>query len=277
MEFIDRVRAAYDQDPEHEWQRLETRAQMRLEHLITRYALERHLPAPARGSHVLDAGGGPGRYAIELAERGYQVTLFDLSPALLNLARQRIAQTDVAVQQCIKGVIEGSITDISCFPAENFDAVLCLGGPLSHLIEPEARKQALREFTRVMRPRALLFISVMNRFGAYRSAVQWPDSFGQAFPHLLETGVTTIGPHDAPAYLFLPEEFVAVLEEEDLTVEHLYGCNGIGAHLQEENLMALMADPERWPTWCAVLLATCGHPSVVGVSNHLLAVARRTP
>lgn len=275
MDSIDQVRAAYDRNPEHEWQRLEIRAQMRLEYLITRHALEHHLPGPDRCSHVLDAGGGPGRYAIELAEWGYQVTLFDLSPALLELARQRIAQRDVAVQQRIRGVVEGSITDMSCFPSEHFDAVLCLGGPLSHLIEPEAQKQALRELVRVLRPGASMFVSVMNRLGAYRSAVQWPDSFAQVFPHLPKTGVMTIGPYDAPTYLFVPEEFVAALEDEGLTVEHLYGCNGIGAHLQEENLVMLMADPERWPVWCDVLLATCDHPSVVGVSNHLLAVARR--
>lgn len=275
MASVDRVRAAYDQDPENEWWRLERRAQMRLEYLITLHALERHLPAPDPSSRILDAGGGPGRYAIELAKRGYRVTLFDLSPALLSLARRRIAQAGVAVQQRIEGVVEGSITDLSCFPSEQFDAILCLGGPLSHLIEPEAQRQALAEFTRVSRPGAPLFISVMNRFGAYRSAVQWPDSFTQFFPHVLETGVTAIGPHDAPTYLFLPEEFVATLEQEGLSVEHLYGCNGLGAHLEEANLTALMADPERWSLWCDVLLATCDHPNVVGVSNHVLAVARR--
>jgi hypothetical protein len=36
-----------------------------------------------------------------------------------------------------------------------------------------------------------------------------------------------------------------------------------------------MDDPQRWPAWRDVLLATCDHPNVVGVSNHLLAVARR--
>jgi 2-polyprenyl-3-methyl-5-hydroxy-6-metoxy-1,4-benzoquinol methylase len=275
MDSIDRVRAAYDQDPEHEWQRLKQRAQMRLEYLITLHALERHLPAPDLCSHILDAGGGPGRYTIELAKRGYQMTLYDLSPALLHLARQRIAQTDVEVQQRIKGVIEGSITDMSCFPAEQFDAVLCLGGPLSHLVQAEARRQALRELVRVMRAGALLFISVLNRLGAYRSAVQWPDSFDRIFADLPRSGVMTIGPHDAPVYLFVPEEFVAALEQAGLSVEHLFGCNGIGAHLQEENLLALIADPQRWPLWCDVLLTTSDHPHVIGVSNHVLAVARR--
>ena len=40
-------------------------------------AMEEYLPPPPTG--LLDCGGGPGRYAIELTRRGYQVTLFDLS------------------------------------------------------------------------------------------------------------------------------------------------------------------------------------------------------
>jgi hypothetical protein len=116
----------------------------------------------------------------------------------------------------------------------------------------------------------------MNRFGAYRSAVQWPDCYSQFFPHLPVTGTTTIGADAAPAYFFLPDEFVDVLTAAGLTVQRLYGCNGLGAHLQEDHLSTLMADPQRWPAWRDQLLATADHPAIVGVSNHLLAVAYRT-
>ena len=272
---LDRVRAAYDRDPEGEWQRFQARAQMCLEWMITMHALERHLPEPEHAPYVLDAGGGPGRYAIALAGRGYRVTLFDLSPALLEFARRKIAQAGEAVRQRVVAVIEGSITDLSCLPAERFDAILCLGGPLSHLVAPGARRRALAELRRVARPGALLFISVMNRLGAYRSVVQWPGCFAQAFPRLPETGITEIGPGAAPTYCFLPGEFVDTLQAAGLSIERLYGCQGLGAHLQEEHLRALMDDPQRWPAWRDVLLATCDHPNVVGVSNHLLAVARR--
>lgn len=88
---IDDTRSAYDQDPDREWNRLDAGAQARLEGIITRYALGRHLPAAESGIRVLDAGGGPGRYTIALAEQGYHVTLLDLSPRLLDLARCKIA------------------------------------------------------------------------------------------------------------------------------------------------------------------------------------------
>lgn len=270
---IARVRAAYDSDPQREWDRLTTRAQFRLEYLITMHALARQLPPVDRPRRVLDAGGGPGRYTIALAARGYTLTLLDLSPGLLDLARARIAAAGEAVLGRVEAIAAGSITDLSGFPAGHFDAVLCLGGPLSHLPEAAQRSGAVAELRRVVAPGGRLFVSVMNRLGAYRSVVQWPGCYPQYLPHLPQSGLATIGP-GAPAYHFLPEEFVALLAGADLEVLDLYGCNGIGAHLQEDHLLALMADPVRWPEWERLLLATSNHPSVVGVSNHLLAVAR---
>ena len=60
-------------------------------------------------------------------------------------------------------------------------------------------------------------------------------------------------------------------------MERLYGCGGLGAHMHEERLASLMDDQERWTLWRRVLLATCDHPNVVGVSNRVLAIARRAP
>ena len=47
------------------------------------------------GKRILDAGCGTGAFAVEAARRGAQVVAIDLSPTLVNLARERIAQ-DVA-------------------------------------------------------------------------------------------------------------------------------------------------------------------------------------
>ena len=156
-----------------------------------------------RPCHVLDAGGGPGRYTLALAAQGYTMSLFDLSPALLALARQRIAESAPAVRERVPAVAEGSITDLARFGDEQFDAVLCLGGVLSHVIEAVPRRQALAELRRVAKPGALLFIAVMNRLGAYRSTVQWPNCYTQYFPYLPETGIAAIGPGGALTYYFL--------------------------------------------------------------------------
>src|SRR5215212_4962852 len=201
------VRMAYDRYPEREWNRLVGGAQARLEYLITTHALQQHLPSPDPAHHLLDAGGGTGRYTLALAARGYYMTLLDLSPALLSLARQQIAQAPLAIQQRIEAIEEGSITDLSRFGDQQFDAVLCLGGPLSHILEQSERQHALHELGRVARVGAPLFISVMNRLGSYCSMIQW-QTYARFSHQFARTGIGTIGPADAPAYFFLPEEFV---------------------------------------------------------------------
>lgn len=51
------------------------------------YFLKKYLPK--RGL-ILDAGGGPGRYTIDLAKLGYDVILLDLTPRLLRIAKRKI-------------------------------------------------------------------------------------------------------------------------------------------------------------------------------------------
>jgi magnesium-protoporphyrin O-methyltransferase len=53
------------------------------------------LPVDMRGLTVLDAGCGTGALAVEVARRGADVTAIDLSPTLVDLARER-TPTDLA-------------------------------------------------------------------------------------------------------------------------------------------------------------------------------------
>ena len=48
------------------------------------------LPADLTGSTLIDAGCGTGTLAIEAAQRGAEVVAVDLSPTLVNLARERL-------------------------------------------------------------------------------------------------------------------------------------------------------------------------------------------
>src|SRR5262247_3420890 len=56
-----------------------------LEFTRTQALLERYLPAPP--AIIADVGGGPGRYAVWLAGRGYRVHLVDPVPLHVEQAR----------------------------------------------------------------------------------------------------------------------------------------------------------------------------------------------
>src|SRR5690242_20243517 len=66
----DTVRAYYASFSEREWQSLTNPDDGAVEFALTKQLLATYLPPSGR---ILDLGGGPGRYTIWLAERGYQI------------------------------------------------------------------------------------------------------------------------------------------------------------------------------------------------------------
>src|ERR1700722_4668534 len=56
-----------------------------------------HLPEPP--AMVLDVGGGAGHQSFPLAQAGYEVTLLDPSPAMLEKAQQRLERLPEGVPQ----------------------------------------------------------------------------------------------------------------------------------------------------------------------------------
>src|SRR5882672_9212947 len=56
-----------------------------------------HLPDPP--VPVLDVGGGAGHQSFPLAQAGYEVTLLDSSPAMLDKAQQRLQRLPAEAQR----------------------------------------------------------------------------------------------------------------------------------------------------------------------------------
>jgi len=130
-----------------EWRRLIKDAYQRLEFETTLHFLKKHFPK--RGL-ILDAGGGPGRYTVTLASKGYAMILFDMTPANLEFAKRQIKRS--GVEHRVQDVIEGTIVDLSRFADNTFDGVICLGGPLSHVVDKRKRAKAISELVRVAKP-----------------------------------------------------------------------------------------------------------------------------
>jgi ubiquinone/menaquinone biosynthesis C-methylase UbiE len=165
----DRVREYYAQFGEREWLRLCNAEDGAIEFAVTRHALSTHLPKFGR---ILDIGGGPGRYTIWLAERDYRVVLADLSPHLLDIAREKIAEAGVAANVESIGVADAR--DLNQWPDGAFDAVLSLG-PFYHLPELQDRRAATAEMVRVLRPGGLAFVAMMPRYSFLRRTIAVRD------------------------------------------------------------------------------------------------------
>ncbi len=257
---------------DYEWKRLKQDAYHQLEFIVTNHFLKKYLP---KKGLVLDAGGGPGRYTIELAKKGYNIVLLDLVKEMLEIAKKQIKRE--RIQHNVKRMIEGSVTDLSTFIDETFDAVLCLGGPLSHLLDSEQRETAARELVRVAKKNAPLFVSVIGRFGLLKTVLkEFPEEMKYSSHHL-EVGDYIPGVQGkgfTAAHWFTPEELQRLLEKQNVETLDLVALEGLSSHL-EEATNRLYEDKEKWNMWLDIVIRTCNQPSIVGTAEHILYVGRK--
>jgi ubiquinone/menaquinone biosynthesis C-methylase UbiE len=234
----------------------------------TRDVIARHLPAtPVR---VLDVGGGPGAYAEWLEEIGHDVVLVDPMPSHVDEAARRLRRGTAKVGDA-RRLDE---TDAS------FDAALVLG-PLYHLIDQGDRLLALREARRVVRPGGVVFASAISRFASAFDGIARGGLADAAFAKIVDDDLSC-GVHRnddgrpewfTTAYFHRADELrdeAAAAGFVDVDVVGLEGPTWLLADVD-----AQWADPARRGRWLDVLRRIEREPSLLGVSAHLLAVARR--
>jgi magnesium-protoporphyrin O-methyltransferase len=92
-----RIETYFDRTAVEAWKRLTSdaplgriRATVRAGRETMRRTLMSWLPTDLRGKRLLDAGCGTGVLAVEAARRGAHVTAIDLSPTLIEMARERL-------------------------------------------------------------------------------------------------------------------------------------------------------------------------------------------
>lgn len=262
----ERIRSYYDSKAEAEWDRLDRH---RTEFEITLRTLRKHLPAAGR---VLDVGSGPGRYAIELASLGYQLTVVDLSQECLALAREKANEAGVALS-----AVHGDGLDLpSLFGNGDFDAVLMLG-PLYHLLEREERQQALRGALSVLRANGLLFAAFVTRYASLRrDARLQPERLreNRAYAErLLETGLHDRASDFTDSYFARPGDAAGEVESAGFELLELIGCEGVLAgHEQRVNEL----EGEDWECWVELNERVGRDPEMLAASDHLLCVARKS-
>jgi ubiquinone/menaquinone biosynthesis C-methylase UbiE len=246
-----------------------------LELARTQALLERYLPPPP--AVIADVGGGPGRYAVWLAERGYQVHLVDPVPLHVEQARSSardhlgttLASAEVGDARALR------------LPDASADAVLLLG-PLYHLSERAERVQALAEARRVCRAGGVIIAAAISRFASMLDGLRGGYLEDPAFADVA-AGDLRDGRHRNPtgdpayfttAYFHRPDELADECGAAGLAHDATLAVEGPAWLLPD--LEARLADARRRSVLLGALAALEGEPTLLGASAHLLAVARRT-
>ena len=101
----------------------------------------------APGERVLDLGVGTGTLAIYCADRGAEVLGIDVSPAMIQLAEEKVSRSGLEGRVRLKGM---SVVEMDDLPEVSFDTVVATF-LFSELSEDE-QLYALTEVHRVLKP-----------------------------------------------------------------------------------------------------------------------------
>lgn len=242
-----------------------------LERERTREVLSRVLPPPP--STVSDIGGGAGVHALWLASLGYSVHLRD--PVPLHVEQAEEAARERGVRLASARVGDARALDLQ---DGSVDAALLLG-PLYHLQQARDRREALGEARRVLREGGLLAVAAISRWAPILDGLKLGLLEDEGYLGLLdeaqETGCFDPYPGGGftKAYFHRPAELRGEVEAAGFGALELVGLEGAGFLLSDFE--------ERWanPRKQAALLEGArrieGVPELLGLSPHLLLVARR--
>jgi len=106
---------------------------------------------------VLDVACGNGMHAMMLAGMGACVTAADISEAMLGQARRCASDAGLAVRW-----VQAPMQEIASHVEGPFDAILCLGNSLPHLLDAHQLTRTLAGFARLLAPRGVVVLGLLN-------------------------------------------------------------------------------------------------------------------
>lgn len=127
---------------------------------------------------ILDAACGTGMHAIALAKEGHQISGADLFPEMIEIAQENANLAGVNVD--FRAVGFGALS--TEFDPCLFNAVLCLGNSLPHLLSREKVTDALDDFNQCLLPGGILLVQNRNFDGIMQKKARWmePQAFTES-------------------------------------------------------------------------------------------------
>lgn len=209
-----------------EWGRLDREP---LEFIINWHYISKYLPPKGQ---ILDNGAGPGKYAMALAKQGYHVTLSDLTPKLVQLAKEKACELGLLAS--FNGFHVLNATRLNGLPNEAYDAALMLG-PLYHLQWEEERIHAVNELFRVTKIGGLIFVAFQTRIKMTITSLQTPQQWrpNNTIDTISKFRQDGIFNHEdkgrfTGAYYFNIHEIKPFMESQGFETLELIGSSSIG-------------------------------------------------
>ncbi|MGW5640680.1 methyltransferase [Streptomyces sp. NPDC003832] len=183
---------------------------------VLKDALDRQVKATGRETlDVLDAGGGSGKFAVQVARLGHRVTVVDPSPNALFALERRAAEAEVADRvQGVQGDAHGLFDVVE---RGGYDAVLC-HGVLEYVDDPA---EGVRNAVAALRPQGVLSLLAAGLGGAVLARAL-AGHFKEA-KQALEDPNGRWGAGDPVPHRFTAEQLTGLVEGAGLAVGAVHG------------------------------------------------------
>jgi ubiquinone/menaquinone biosynthesis C-methylase UbiE len=266
-----KIQSFYDDLGENEWERLDADPRARVIFHVHKWYLEKFIKA---SDHVLEAGAGPGRFTIELAKLGAEVTVGDISPRQLELNRLKVEEAGYGAEVVQR--VKLDILDCSQFPSEKFDAVVCYGSPLSYLLD--RADEGLREILRVTKRGGYVLLSVTSALNTYLPwFLELASKYGrEVLQRFVETGEVegeVAAGHPMRSYRW--SQLQALLESQSVEVVAVSASNFLATVESIPALLEIEKDSSFWEAFLGWELDFCKEPGALDCGSHIIVVIRR--
>jgi SAM-dependent methyltransferase len=265
------VASLYDEYGDKEWDRHETRPFGRVSFHIHMHYLTEFISS---GDRVLEIGAGAGRFTVELAKLGARVVTTDISLGQLDLNATHVAEAGLEPQ--IEARELADVLDLSTYPDGSFDVVICVGGPLSYVMD--GADDALDELLRVTKPSGHVFLGVMSLHGSLHAFLNVEDieEYGiEETQMILDTGdlPTHHSSMGMPVHLFSWENLRSLIGRHpcDLVIASAANFLSIG---NDEVCERWLQDQAMWDRFLAWEVHCCAQPGAIDGGTHIIAVVR---
>ena len=269
------ARTHYDRLADNEWTRLTRNRRGELNFLVHMDVLQRHITADM---DVLEVGAGAGIYTKELVHMVRRLVVSDLSE--VQLAVNQDHMRDLGVLDLVAEYQILDLVDLSALAAGSFDAAVCVGGPLSYLLDKES--VGLQQILRVVRPGGIVVLGVMsliNTLVLFTGVVRAEkEEIGiDNMRWLLETGFQDREHHPATEHyrhMMTSADVDALLAAEEVEVveKRAAGVLGIAG---EDALNAVREDDELWALIVERELAWSKLPGTLDLGDNIVYVIRK--
>lgn len=212
---------------------------------------------------ILDVGAGTGRYSVQLANEGYDVTAIELVKHNLGVLKSKGSSVKA---------YQGTALDLSRFKDKTFDVTLVFG-PMYHLYTLEDKIKALNEAKRVTKDDGTILVAyIMNEYSVITYAFK-ENNIRKCIEEgkLTEDFHVISEPKDLYDYVRL-EDINKINEEAGMERIKIIAADGPADYMRP---ILRDMDEDTFELFIKYHLTTCERPELLGASAHTLDILRK--